>query len=183
MSKAETVIYVENDVFYAAIVEYKKVCKEAEENGKPRPQIPTYIAKCIMEIAKNVANKPCYNRYPYKDLMIADAVENCVKYFHNFDVNRPEKNPFGYFTQYCGYAFHRRIWEEKTEFYARCKLIQQSGTMDDDIKAHMEENGEDAIQVALMYDNINEFIAKYEEALKKRKGKKEKKAKKSTEKQ
>lgn len=163
--------YIDKEAFYKAIVEYKKQCRKALKAKKPKPQIPSYIAQCIMLIAENVANMPRYNRYSFKDIMISDAIENCVRYFDNFDVNRPEKNPFGYFSQYCLYAFNRRISIEKKELYTKYKMVQQSGVLDEQQAADMEENGEDGIQENQMYENINEFIGKFEESLKRKKDK------------
>lgn len=158
--------YVDKDAFYKAIVAYKKQAARAEHLGKPRPKIPDYIGECLMFIARGVGELPRYNRYTFLDQMISDAVENSIRYFHNFDVDHPSKNPFGYFTQYCLYAFHRRIWKEKTELYTRYKMIQQSGTLDEEQIADQDDNGEEFVAEPLLYDNINDFIKKFEDKLK-----------------
>ena len=57
--------------------------------------------------------------------MIADGIENCLMYAHNFN---PEKstNPFSYFTQMIYYAFLRRIEKEKKQNYIKYKLMEQA---------------------------------------------------------
>jgi hypothetical protein len=158
--------------FYQEIVDYKEKCKKAAANGKPKPKIPDKIAMRLLLIAENTSKKPCYSGYTFRDIMVADAVENCIRYFDNFDLNRPEKNPFGYFTQYCIYAFGRRIFLEKRELYTKYKIAQQSGIMEE----FGGEEGEDgpSIPSEQLYDNINEFIDKFENNLAKAKAKENK---------
>jgi len=61
--------------------------------------------------------------------MVSDGIENCLTYASNFDPNK-SKNPFGYFTKICYWAFVRRIEREKKQYYIRYKLIEDSGVMD-----------------------------------------------------
>ncbi len=60
--------------------------------------------------------------------MIGDAIENCLRYIHNFN---PEKsnNPFAYFTQIMYYAFLRRIEKEKKQTYIKYKTMENSVAM------------------------------------------------------
>ena len=115
--------YINNADFLAAIKEYKKSVKEAEEKGLPKPIIPNYLGECILKIATHLSYKPNFINYTYKDDMILDGIENCINYFDNFD---PEKssNPFAYFTQIIYFAFLRRIGKEKKHSYIKNKLIQ-----------------------------------------------------------
>jgi len=171
MVNKTTVNYIDKKAFLEAIIAYKAKCKKAAKAKKPKPKISDYIANCLMLIAENVARKPCYSNYTFRDIMVSDAIENCIRYFDNFDPNHPSKNPFGYFTQYCIYAFSRRIWLEKKELYTKYKMAQQSGVLDDAEVAELEENGEDNIQQGQLYDNISEFIGKFEKNLDKAKAK------------
>jgi DNA-directed RNA polymerase specialized sigma24 family protein len=56
--------------------------------------------------------------------MVADGIENCLQYLHNFN---PEKsnNPFAYFTQIIYYAFLRRIAKEKKQTHVKHQLISK----------------------------------------------------------
>ncbi len=56
--------------------------------------------------------------------MICDAIENCIQYIGNFNVEK-SNNAFAYITQICYYAFLRRIQKEKKQVF-----IKQQMTMD-----------------------------------------------------
>ena len=161
--------YIDKAEFLAAMVKYKEAQAVALKKKKPKPQIPNYLATCLVKIAENLAHRPNYSRYTWKDIMVSDAVETCVRYFDNFDPKHAKKNPFGYFTQICMYAFWRRIYIEKKELYTKYKLAQQAGALDENQQADLAENGGDAIQDQVLFDNISEFIGKFEENLNKSK--------------
>jgi len=62
--------------------------------------------------------------------MICDAIENCIQYIGNFNVEK-SNNAFAYVTQICYYAFLRRIQKEKKQVYIKQKQIMESSiTMD-----------------------------------------------------
>jgi hypothetical protein len=66
--------YVNNPEFLQAIVDYKKLCVEAEDSGDDKPQIPDYIGECIYQISTRLASKPNFSGYSYKDEMISDGL-------------------------------------------------------------------------------------------------------------
>lgn len=123
-AKKRNTHYVNNKDFLDALVEYKKECKEALENGNPRPQIPKYIGECFLKIATHFSYRPNFANYSYKQDLISDAVENMSRYILNFN---PEKttNPFAYFTQITYYAFLRRIKIEKKESEKKAMIIEK----------------------------------------------------------
>lgn len=118
--------FIDNKEFYAAFVDFHAKCKEAQENGEPRPQVPRYIGKCFLDIAEHLSMRPNFSNYMYRQDMVMDAVENCVVYCHRFDPQK-SKNPFSYFTQVCWYAFIRRISKEKKQIEICDKIISRSG--------------------------------------------------------
>jgi len=126
MTRKRSEHYVNNKDFLTAIVAYKKLIKEAEELGKPKPRITNYLGECFLKIATHLSYKPNFVNYMFKDDMICDGLENCVQYINNFN---PEKssNPFAYFTQIIHYAFLRRIQKEKKQLEIRQKIIERSG--------------------------------------------------------
>jgi len=63
--------------------------------------------------------------YMFKDDMICDGIENCVRYIHNFNPEK-SKNPFAYFTQIIYYAFLRRISQEKKQLEIKNKILEKS---------------------------------------------------------
>ena len=116
--------YVNNKEFTAAVAEFNEKCKLAESKGKTPPQMSNYIGECIYEIATRLSTRPNFINYTYRDEMICDAIENCIQYIGNFNVEK-SNNAFAYITQICYYAFLRRIQKEKKQVF-----IKQQMTMD-----------------------------------------------------
>lgn len=166
--------YVNNKDFFQAMVEFRKSVLDAKTEEKPRPRVSEYIGHCIKEIAVNLARKPNFMNYPFRDEMIGDGIENSLMYIDNFD---PEKsqNPFAYFTQIIYYAFLRRIQREKTQLYAKYKLME-------DMDWQTYELGLNDVPVEIKHEHtdwsqeyISKFIADFEQnkrrEIKKRKSK------------
>jgi len=166
--KAKTVNYVNNTDLLKAILQYKKECRLAKREGTTKPKIPEYVGKCLLLIAEKLSHKLNFSAYTFRDEMVGDAIENCCMYFDNFDPKK-SKNPFAYFTQITYYAFLRRIHKEKRQLYAKYKATEQLGVLG----AFEETENEDGSTSQFeLYDNIAEYIGKYE-ASKKHKKKKE----------
>ncbi len=157
--------YINNEDFLNALVKYKEDIKKSEETNSPKPRIPEYIGLCFMKIANNLAKRPNFCQYTYKDEMVSDAIENCLMYFENFDSEK-SSNPFAYFTQICWYAFVRRIAKEKKQQYVKYKATEQFGTLDEE---ELLELGDGTIQQLQIYDNLYEFIEQYEANVKEKK--------------
>ena len=122
--------YVNNKMFFDEMVEWKSKVKESKEVGDPIPPVTPYIGQCFMEIAENLAKKPNFMNYPFKDDMIGDGVENCLMYCSNFDPSK-SNNPFSYFTQIIYYAFLRRIQKEKKQTLIKYKYLKSLDTKGD----------------------------------------------------
>ena len=118
--------YVNNKEFLAALENYFAEVERAALNDKPKPQIPRYIGECFLKIANHLSYKPNFVNYMFKDYMICDGIENCVRYIANFNPEK-SKNPFAYFTQIIYYAFLRRISQEKKQLEIKNKIIEKSG--------------------------------------------------------
>ncbi len=116
--------YIDNNEFFDAMVEWKKLVIEAESCDEPKPPITNYIGECFLKIATRLAFRANFINYPYQDEMIGDGVENCIMYASNFDPEK-SKNPFSYFTQIIYYAFLRRIQKEKKQMYIKYKTLEQ----------------------------------------------------------
>ena len=114
--------YVDNERFCEAMTEWKQLVIEAEAQDEPRPPISEYIGECFVKIAEHLSRKPNFINYPFRDEMIADGIENCLMYAHNFNPEK-SKNPFSYFTQMIYYAFLRRIEKEKKQNYVKYKRV------------------------------------------------------------
>jgi DNA-directed RNA polymerase specialized sigma subunit len=166
MAKPRKRNYVNNKDLLEALINYKKACREAEDQGEITPRVPDYIGKCIYQIATRLATKPNFSGYSYKEDMISDGIENCLQYINNFN---PEKsqNPFAYFTQIIWYAFLRRIQKEKKQMYIRFKssqsMIATGGTYaGDEVVLNLNTNA----------DYMNAFVQDFEDKLTRDKEKK-----------
>ena len=116
--------YVNNKEFTQAVSEFNQKVKLAESKGKTPPRMTEYIGECIYKIATRLSTRPNFINYTYRDEMICDAIENCIQYIGNFNVEK-SNNAFAYITQICYYAFLRRIQKEKKQVF-----IKQQMTMD-----------------------------------------------------
>ena len=124
--KGKPVHYVDNKEFLEEMIEYRiNYQNYLDKDLERRPTISDKAAVCFMKIAKNLATKPNFRNYTYKDEMILDGIENCIAYAHNFN---PEKssNPFSYFTQIIYYAFIRRIQKENKQRDVKKGIIHRA---------------------------------------------------------
>ena len=161
--------YINNKDFLKEMIKYRTAIRKAKRLGQPKPQIPTYVAKCFMMIAENLSHKPNFLSYTFRDEMVADAIENCVMYVDNFDPSK-SSNPFAYFTQITYYAFLRRIQKEKKQLYVKYKSTETAGILDE---FELNENEDGTFRQFELYENISEFIQNYEKARKEKKAKRE----------
>lgn len=149
--------YVNNPDFYEAIKKYLKECDEAESAGEEIPVVPDYIGDCFMEIAKRLSTKPNFSGYPYREDMIYDGIENCLKYVRTFNPERTQ-NPFAYFTTTIYRAFIRRIQVERKQLYIKFKASRS---------VPLDLNGSEmgAISEAPDTDFVDNFIKDFEAKL------------------
>jgi len=167
--KKKPVNYVDNAKFMECIVDYKKRLEEAKAQGKEKPRIPEYAGECIQKIAVGLSYSPSFINYSFKQEMISDGIENGILYFDSFNPDKGS-NPFAYFTQIIYYAFVRRIAKEEKIRYTTYKYFDSTMMGTELANYIVDENGSVAHEP--IYDNIQEFIARYE---KKDKEKREKK--------
>lgn len=144
--------YVNNKKMLEHILAYKEKLTE-----NPNTKIPNYLGECIMLIATNLARKPNFANYSYKDEMISDGIENCLLYFNNFNPEK-SKNPFSYFTQIIFNAFLRRIAKEKKQTYVKQKLVDEvmiyNQMGDDGEVTGKTKNNYDPIKLADLYESV-----------------------------
>ena len=133
--------YVNNADFSQAVVEYVTVLNEARDAGEQLPIVPDYIARCFLKIAEGLSHKSNFIRYTYREEMVMDAVENCLKAIENYNLEAATRtgkpNAFAYFTQISWYAFLRRIAKEKKQQDVKIKYMTQSG-----VEEFIIENGD-----------------------------------------
>lgn len=141
--------YVNNKEFSQAVVDYVKLVNEAKEKDEEIPIVPNYIAECFLKIANGLSHKSNFIRYTYREEMMMDAVENCLKAITNYNIEAATRsglpNAFAYFTQITYYAFLRRLAKEKRQHEIKVKFTE-NGMIEDFLV--LDEN-----------DNINGFNA------------------------
>lgn len=144
--------YVNNKKMLEHIIEYKQ-----KFAANPNARVPNYLGECILLIATNLARKPNFANYSYKDEMISDGIENCLLYFNNFNPEK-SKNPFSYFTQIIFFAFLRRIAKEKKQTYVKQKLVDEvmiyNQMGDDGEVTGKTKNNYDPIKLADLYESV-----------------------------
>ena len=149
-AKRESEHYVNNKEFSQSVVDYVKLAKDAQKNGTEVPRITEYIGRCFLRIAEGLSHKPNFIRYTYREEMVMDAVENCIKAITNYNIDAATRtgnpNAFAYFTQICYYAFIRRIMKEKKQQDIKFRYIEHAGIED------FMTNSEDEFGGAAMQD-------------------------------
>jgi hypothetical protein len=117
--------YIDNERFLQELIDHKKAVLKAKAEGKKPPGATNYIGQCFLDIANNLAKKPNFANYIFKEEMVSDGIENCIMYTTNFDENK-SRNPFAFFTQIIYYAFLRRIQKEKKQLYVKMKCFENN---------------------------------------------------------
>ena len=146
--------YVNNRQFSEAVVEYCQRVEWCEKKGDPKPVVPNYIASCFLKICEGLSHKANFVRYTYREEMVMDAVENCLKAIENYDIKTAIRtglpNAFAYFTQISWYAFLRRIQKEKKQQDIKMKYITEAG-VESFLDGHASNQERD-------YSNIIPFV-------------------------
>ena len=153
-----------NADFSQAVVDYVTVLNEARKQQQTLPVVPDYIAQSFLRIAEGLSHKSNFVRYTYREEMVMDAVENCLKAIENYNLEAATRsgkpNAFSYFTQISWYAFLRRIAKEKKQQDIKAKYITQSGI--EEFIASTEDKA--AKQVAQRFvDTLRDRIDKVKE--------------------
>jgi|TARA_B100001079_G_scaffold137657_1_gene117978 hypothetical protein len=126
--------YVNNRQFSYAVVDYVTEANDAKAKGEKNPVVTDYIATCFMKICEGLSHKPNFVRYTYRDEMVMDGVENCLKAIYNYRIDASTRtgkpNAFSYFTQIAYFAFIRRIVKEKKQADIKFKFMEQANIED-----------------------------------------------------
>ena len=131
MARKKSIHYVNNADFSSAVVSYVEIVEDARKHDTEIPKVPDYIAQCFLRIAEGLSHKANFIRYTYREEMVMDAVENCLKAIGNYNLEAATRtgkpNAFAYFTQITWYAFLRRITKEKKQQDIKMKYLTKSG--------------------------------------------------------
>lgn len=164
MAKKKNIHYVNNKEFSLAVVDYCTALREAKDKNERLPVVTDYIAQCFLKIAEGLSHKSNFIRYTYREEMVMDAVENCLKAIENYNIEvatrtgRP--NAFAYFTQISWYAFLRRIAKEKKQQEIKVKYMTSSG-----IEEYIMKVGDDNSNIVVQnfVDSLKSRIDKVKE--------------------
>tara|TARA_B110000503_G_scaffold131889_1_gene207136 strand:+ start:11484 stop:12071 length:588 start_codon:yes stop_codon:yes gene_type:complete len=131
MKPREKPHYVNNREFSHAVVDYVTSVVVAKEADAEHPKVTNYIASCFLKISEGLSHKSNFIRYTYREEMVMDAVENCLKAIYNYNIDAATRtglpNAFAYFTQICYYAFLRRIAKEKKQQDLKFRYMETAG--------------------------------------------------------
>ena len=152
--------YVNNRDFSEAVFDYALQAKAAKESNTETPVVTDYIATCFIKIAEGLSHRPNFVRYTYREEMVMDAVENCLRAINNYNIDAATRtgkpNAFSYFTQICYFAFIRRITKEKKQQDIKFKYIEKMGIED---FVAMGMDGEGAEQTMQYVDTLRQRIS------------------------
>ena len=136
--------YVNNRDFSEAVMDYATAAQKARKENSQIPKVTDYIATCFIKIAEGLSHRPNFVRYTYREEMVMDGVENCLRAINNYNIETATRtgkpNAFSYFTQICYFAFIRRIAKEKKQQDIKFKFIEKMG-IEDFVQMGMDSEG------------------------------------------
>ena len=175
MARKQSIHYVNNAIFSQAVVDYVSHVEKCKKEKESLPKVPDYIAQCFLRLAEGLSHKANFIRYTYREEMVMDAVENCLKAISNYNLEAATRtgkpNAFAYFTQITWFAFLRRITKEKKQQDIKLKYLTKSGIESfidvgdeaaaGDVASHFVDTLKDRIQRVRNTDTeIKEFVKK-----------------------
>lgn len=160
--------YISNKKLHQELLKFRIAYDKAIENGTEKPRYNDYIGRCILDISERYATKAKFSGYSYLQEMKSDAIEDCIKYLHNFNPYM-YKNPFAYITQIVHNAFIRRIQKEQKNQYIKMKLKQNH---------QLVSQLEDSTLIIDECDVAGSYVKDYEERQRLKKEEQQKKQKK-----
>lgn len=101
--------YLNNEMFTKQVAEWV----EGNKNGNYMA-ISTELAESFTKLINNYAKRRWFSGYSYLDDMKSEAFLRCLKYGHNFNIEK-SNNAFSYFTQVIHNTFRKIIESERTQ--------------------------------------------------------------------
>lgn len=134
--------YVDNKILTKELGIWAKKVRGQIANGEKPDKMTDYIGECVYLISKNLSFKASFINYTFKEDMIGDAIENCIRYLKNFDVEK-NANAFGYVSTIAHWAFVRRIKKENKRHVDHLYYVRESFSNDDTRDALQADNPND----------------------------------------
>jgi hypothetical protein len=85
LSPRKRPFYINNKDLYNAYVLWYQDIERAEKAGLPEPGIPATIVDAMMKISTKLSYKPNFINYSFRDELIGDALQDCVRFAKKFD--------------------------------------------------------------------------------------------------
>lgn len=157
--------YVDNKALYREFCRYHDMKNKWLSEGKGVPPLTNKIGEAILQIASRRSYSWNFINYTsnWKEEMIDDAVEVCVRYAHNFN---PEKsqNPFAYLTRIVNNAFSNRIKLEQEQTYIRYKHFDDMGGFSGSLENNVNPDDIQSLdETSDVYRDRLEWVRKFEE--------------------
>lgn len=159
--KKATVHYVNNVELYNSLVTWQKDIRRAHRNKLPKPFLPDFIAECMMKMANRLSQKAGFVNYTYREDMVGDALESCLRYIHNFNPKK-STNAFAYITQIIHNAFIRRIQKEQKQLYVKMRIVDQADFADSYERQLGDDSHYNNSYVTYLQENKGDVISKFE---------------------
>lgn len=153
--------YVDNRQLYEALVIWQKETRKATRKKLPKPPLPDFIAECMMKMANRLSQKAGFVNYTYREDMVGDALESCLRYIHNFNPTK-STNAFAYITQIIHNAFIRRIQKEQKQLYVKMRIVDQAEFTDSYERQTGDDNHYNNSYVTYLQENKGDVITKFE---------------------
>lgn len=177
--------YIDKDKFNQETIKYVNLYNDCVESGLPKPKMNDYLGSCILLLATKVSCMPSFSGYSFRDEMIGDAIEICIRYFHKYRedaisirTGNQTAGAFAYFTQVIARRMFKRRAEEKVQMFLKQKLIVHSEDSFQKMQEQDEKEHIDVLNEILADMSGDEYVAYDIKLAAKKKELKEKKAKK-----
>ena len=139
--------YVDPKKFTQEVQAHSVMARKALKKKKTPPQPNRYVSDCIMKMSYKYATKGNWNGYSWKEDMVGDAIEVCVRTLNNGTFDPTRENAFAYFTSIIHNAFIARWKEEKGQLYSARKYLEHNYT-------NYVQDGNEGV----MFQNYKEFM-------------------------
>lgn len=162
MNPKKIVNYVDNKLLFEVLKNWLKEVKLAKRKKLDKPPIPEYVAECMYKMANRYwPSSWAPPQQIFRDDMVGDALESCVRYIHNFN---PEKsnNAFAYITQIIHNAFVRRIQKEQKQLYVKMRIVDDSDFLNSYERQEGDGTHYNNSYVTYLQENKGEVISKFE---------------------
>lgn len=116
--------YVDNKKFNKEVTEYTNSVNESISNGTEVPDIPEYLAQCILKMVYSIASRSNFSGYSYIEDMIGDGIEYSLLCLKRGSFIPEKGSAFSYFTTIIWNCFlKRKILEEEEQMVHRNLIL------------------------------------------------------------